>query len=296
VKNTLLSIVHIQHNFGYKKVMNTENLEIEKSSTAPLVIKMGGSTLSAVDTTFDDLAYVQKLGAFPVVVHGGGNLISEWVKRAGFESKFVRGLRVTDHFTLQNAVAVLAGLVNKQLVASLTFAGARAVGLSGVDASLFQSEILDSELGFVGGIPKVDTYILDQIISSGIIPVIAPIALKIPIEGMDNQGGLNILNVNGDSSSGALAASLHARQLIFLTDVEGVLDIDGRVIKIMTEEDVKELLDNGIASGGMIPKLEAAIYALPYVEKVNIIDGRKPNAIIHCYEGNDTGTTITRSL
>ena len=274
--------------------MNSENSDINKDYRNPLVIKMGGSTLGSSDTTFDDLAELQLLGAVPVVVHGGGNLISEWVKRAGIEAEFVRGLRVTDNFTLENAVAVLSGLVNKQLVAALAFRGARAVGISGVDGYLFQSEILDSELGYVGGIPKVDKYIVDQIISSGSIPVIAPIALKYPMERMDNIIGHNILNVNGDSSSGALAAAVKASQLIFLTDVEGVMDESGRLIELLTEENVNDLLESGVASGGMIPKLEAAIHALPYVEKVNIVDGRKPKAIINCYQGKSIGTTITR--
>ena len=126
------------------------------------------------------------------------------------------------------------------------------------------------------------------------IPVIAPIALKYPMERMDNIIGHNILNVNGDSSSGALAAAVKASQLIFLTDVEGVMDESGRLIELMTEENVNDLLESGVASGGMIPKLEAAIHALPYVEKVNIVDGRKPKAIINCYQGKSIGTTIIR--
>ena len=126
------------------------------------------------------------------------------------------------------------------------------------------------------------------------IPVIAPIALKYPMERMDNIIGHNILNVNGDSSSGALAAAVKASQLIFLTDVEGVMDESGRLIELMTEENVNDLLESGVASGGMIPKLEAAIHALPYVEKDNIVDGRKPKAIINCYQGKSIGTTITR--
>ena len=186
----------------------------------PLVVKIGGSTLGSGDTTLEDLVALQRRGVPVVVVHGGGQVISQWMERTGAMPRFVRGLRVTDEPTMEVVLAVLSGLVNKRLVAGLQALGGKAVGLSGVDGGILQAQVKDPEMGLVGEVTDVNKAPLLQVMEIDHIPVVAPVALG---EG----GSAPALNVNGDTATGALAAALEAERLVFLTDVDGVMDSGG---------------------------------------------------------------------
>ena len=239
---------------------------------APItVIKIGGSTLGNHDTSLDDIAALHTAGRRFVLVHGGGATISEWLERHGVESRFVRGLRVTDEATLDVVVAVLAGLVNKRLVAELLSRGARAVGLSGADAAALQARRYDPELGFVGEVTAVDGGGIRAVVESGAIAVLAPIAVEVTGERLQPQ----LLNVNADTAAGQIAAALRADRLVFLTDVPGVMDASGDVRPTLTAAEARELIGGQVAQGGMIPKLEAALVADAAGVATLIADGRK---------------------
>lgn len=253
-----------------------------------IVIKVGGSTLSEGDSTSPDIIELAKRGFKPVVVHGGGAVISEWVKRLGIRPTFVRGLRRTDPETLAVAVAVLCGLVNAQLVAELNNLGGRAIGLSGISGGMLKARVLSEDLGLVGEIVEVDTAPIHTALDAGTIPVIAPAATNIATTGADDA----ILNINADTSAGHIARRLEAAQMVFQTDVAGVLDVNRRLIPRMTKGQAGDLIASGIAIGGMIPKIEACIMALETARTGQIIDGRIAGALIACVEGKDVGTRI----
>ncbi len=255
-----------------------------------VVVKIGGSILGSHDTTLQDLVALQQDGVKLVVVHGGGNIISQWMQRQGTVPRFVRGLRVTDAQSLEVVTAVLTGLVNKQLVASLLGLGGKAMGLSGVDGGLLEAEVSDQELGYVGEVSKVDPEVLYQTLEWGYIPFVAPLGLH-PVDGSAYSGSL--LNVNGDTAAGELAYALGAGHLIFLTDVEGVMDSSGRVIHHLDSRNAGIFLRSGVAKGGMIPKLKASLRALERVPGADIVDGRKPGALMECIRATGTGTRIT---
>jgi acetylglutamate kinase len=185
-------------------------------------------------------------------------------------------------------VAVLAGLVNKQLVASLQAMGGKAIGLSGVDGGLLQARVLNPELGFVGEVVQVCPDVVHQVLEGGWIPVLAPLALQV---GDDSTQGA-VLNINGDTAAGALAAALEAERLIFLTDVEGVLDSSRRLIPRILPGQARSLIAGGVVSGGMIPKVEACLRALPHVASAQIVDGRKPHALLGCLNRTAGGTLV----
>jgi len=254
-----------------------------------IVIKIGGSTLGEGDSTVPDIVDLWKQGARPVVVHGGGKVISDWVKKQGIHPEFVRGLRRTDEATLEVAIAVLAGLVNSQLVAEFQANGADATGISGVSGGLLQAEVLDPDLGYVGKIVKANAKPIETILNCGSIPVIAPTALHLfpSVSGEDR-----ILNVNADTSAGHIAKAVGADQLVFQTDVEGVLDARRRLIPRMTRSQARDLISGGIAAGGMIPKIEACADAVSVVGSGHIIDGRLAGALLACALGEDIGTRI----
>jgi acetylglutamate kinase len=249
------------------------------------IVKLGGSTLGAHDTSLRDIAGAQARGAHLIVVHGGGAAVSDWLKRMNIEPRFVRGLRVTDAATLDVVVAVLAGLVNKQLVGQLTALGVDAHGISGADGAVLQAEQYDPQLGFVGRITKVDPGVLDAATAGRSVPVVAPIAIE-PKTGQ-------LLNTNADTAAGEIAAATRATSLIFLTDVAGVLDAEGRLIERLTAAEAQGLIDSGVAGGGMIPKLEAAIRAASAGCATRIIDGTREGALRRAIVGEPLGTTIT---
>jgi len=256
----------------------------------PLVVKIGGSTLGAHDTTLEDLVHLYRQGTLPVVVHGGGKVISRWMERTGSLPRFVRGLRVTDPATLEVVVAVLTGLVNKDLVAQLQARGVRAVGVSGADGGLFQARVMEPELGRVGEVVRVDPAPVLALLSRGFLPVVAPVALAVDEEGRP-EGGL--LNINGDTAAGHLARALSASRLVFLTDVEGVLDASRRVIPHLPPARARAMVERGIATGGMIPKIQACLTALERVPVAHILDGRRPHALLECLAGREMGTRIS---
>lgn len=236
-----------------------------------IVVKMGGSTMDSDQTVLEDVATLKRLGINPVLVHGGGPEISDWMRRIDKKPQFVEGLRVTDQETLDIASMVLRGKVNAELVARLNALGVSAVGLCGADASLFQAVQRDRRLGYVGEVVRVDLRLLGLLTAQGYLPVVAPIAL-----GESGQ----LLNVNGDTAAGELAAALCAEKLIFFTDVAGIQDREGRVLSQLTVMEAEELITSGTATGGMIPKVRACIKALTTVGRTHIIDGRVPHALL----------------
>ena len=251
------------------------------------VIKIGGSTLGSHDTTLMDLVELQKEGENFVVIHGGGKTISEWMEKQGVRPKFVNGLRVTDSQSLDIVVAVLTGVINKSLVASINALGGRAIGISGADGNMVSAEIADPELGYVGKIRSVDTAPIEAILEGGYIPVIAPVGIH---SGSGHQGKL--LNINADTVAGYVSSSINANRMVFLTDVEGVLDSSKRLISRMTKRQADSLVASHVIDGGMIPKMEACIEALLGGAISQIIDGRTPGALKDVISGHNLGTRI----
>ncbi len=257
----------------------------------PIVVKIGGSTLGSHDTSLRDLVQLQEEGQEVVVVHGGGNVISQWMQRQGLAPQFVGGLRVTDAPSLEIVVAVLTGLINKELVSLMNEFGGRSVGLSGIDGCMVEAKIGNPELGFVGEVTNVNGELLRALLDSGFIPIIAPLGIHVR-DGSEHAG--SPLNINGDTVAGELAHALEAEQLIFLTDVTGVMDGGGRVIRRLDRRRANILFNSGVIQGGMIPKLSACLRALERSPLANIIDGRQPNALLDCVRGRSSGTTIVR--
>jgi acetylglutamate kinase len=255
--------------------------------TRPVVVKLGGSTLGSHDTSLRDIAAARKAGTPIVVVHGGGATVTAWLERAGIEARFVRGLRVTDERSLEVVVGVLAGLVNKQIVAELAALGAPAVGLSGADALILRARRYEDELGFVGLIEGANPNLIEELLRLGHLPVIAPIAVEV-----DGSGAAQLLNTNADTAAGEIAAALAAQSLIFLTDVPGVMDKDRSVIERLSEIDARRLIDDGVASGGMIPKIEAALRAASAGCVTRIVDGTRAGSLTAAIAGEAAGTTI----
>ena len=277
------------------------------------VVKIGGSTLGSHDTSLRDLVTLQREGAQVVVVHGGGNVISDWMQRQGIPPRFVRGLRVTDAPSLEIVVAVLTGLINKQLVSALQSLGGKAIGLSGIDGGMLQASIADPELGYVGEIDRVNSEPIQAVLDRGYIPMVAPLAMdcaRTPSpDGSDHAG--EPLNINGDTVAGELAHAMGARRLVFLTDVEGIMDGNGRVLRRLDRRTGNRLLGSGVVQGGMIPKLAACLRAIEPRSKdrgdeatgqrvsapvAHIVDGRQPEALLNCARGVSGGTTIIGDL
>lgn len=258
------------------------------STNSPIVVKIGGAALGAHDSTIPDLVQLWRNGEQPVVVHGGGKFITEWAAKQGVPPNFVRGLRVTDRDTLDIAIAILTGLVNARLVAELTTAGAPAVGVSGVSAGLFSATIADPDLGYVGNVVATNPEPVLAALAHNHLPVVAPAALNIEAQSVEDQ----ILNINADTAAGHLAKALSARCLIFQTDVAGVMDHRGRVIRRMTARQATDLIESGVAGGGMIPKLEACLTALETVPHTSITDARTPGALLNWQTQTSRGTRI----
>ena len=269
--------------------MSVRQSEREGEAEKPVVVKIGGGALGEGDTLFSDLVSLQRDGLQVVVVHGGGSVISQWQKLHGIEARFIRGLRVTDGPGLEVATAVLAGLVNKELVASLQAEGGRTVGLSGVDGAIIQAEIASPELGYVGRITTVDPRPLEMLVEKGYIPVLAPIAMG-SVDGAARDKDL--LNVNADTVAAEVAAALGACQLIYLTDVPGVRTETGERAPRLSPEEARRLIEVGVIIGGMIPKVEACLRAAEASVESCILDGREPNSLLKAVAGEGTGTRI----
>jgi acetylglutamate kinase len=256
-----------------------------------ILVKIGGSTLCTHDTTLEDLVELQQQGECLVVVHGGAKVTSEWLARLGVPTSFVKGLRVTDAETLKVVTAALSGLVNKELVVAIQSLGGKAVSLSGCDGNLLQARIKSRELGYVGEIVAVNATPLKLLLDAGYMPVISPVSCGLVGDRM------MLLNVNGDTAAGEIAAALAAEKLIFLTDVDGIRDESGKAIPRLNLAMAKDLLSSGAASGGMVPKIEASIRALATTKVVRIMDGRVTHALRddiagHIRQVKSGGTTI----
>jgi len=241
------------------------------------------------DTTIEDLVALQKQGKSMVVVHGGGNKVTEWLNRQGVTTEFVRGERVTDSAALEVATAVLAGLVNKETVAAINNLGGRAAGISGIDGSLIEGKLKNREMGYVGEAVNINPAILETLLKSGFIPIVSSMSLYAVDRPAD---AAQILNINADPTAGDLAAALGAEKLIFLTNVAGINDASGEVIPRLAAKEAQSLVESGVISGGMIPKLNACLTALNAGAIARIIDGRQPHALMKEYEGQGGGTTI----
>jgi acetylglutamate kinase len=269
-----------------------------------IVVKYGGHAMGdeALGAEFArDIVLLKQAGINPIVVHGGGPQIGAMLKRLGIKSEFSGGLRITDKATVEVVEMVLAGSINKQIVAQLNQAGGRAVGLCGKDGNLIvarkvQQKIHDPEsniekildLGFVGEPDKINPEILDTILKSDIIPVIAPVGFSASGE---------TYNINADTAAGAIAAAMGAARLLLLTDVRGVLDKSGALIEELTVGEARGLMKDGTISGGMIPKVETCIDAVEGgVEAVVILDGRVRHAVLlELFTEHGVGTLIQAS-
>lgn len=252
-----------------------------------VVVKLGGSTLGSEDTTLQDIALLKNLNIQPVLVHGGGNAITEWLGRIGKKAQFVRGLRVTDEETMDVVRMTLVGKVNTALVSSLNALGVRAAGISGLDGRTVEARQLSPDLGLVGEVTSVNLDLVNVLIKAGYIVVIAPIG---------SGEGDQALNLNADTAAGEIAAALQAEKLISLTDVPGIKDKDGTLISHCDRARAEELIQSGVISGGMIPKVQACLRALDGVRRAHIIDGRVPHALVReLFTNGGVGTMITRT-
>lgn len=266
-----------------------------------VVIKYGGHAMGDPELAISfakDIALLKQSGVNPIVVHGGGPQIGEMLQRLNIKSEFEDGLRVTDKPTVDIVEMVLAGSINKQIVSAINSQGGKACGICGKDGNLMiarklERRVIDEEsnilkavdLGYVGEPEKVNPHIVEIIASSDLIPVIAPL-------GVSRTG--ETFNINGDTFAGALAAALHAKRLLLLTDVEGILDKSGRLIENLTLSQARELIEDGTISGGMIPKLESCLSVVESgVEAVVIMNGRVPHAVLlELFTEHGAGTLI----
>tara|TARA_B100000029_G_scaffold516752_1_gene633701 strand:+ start:3779 stop:4540 length:762 start_codon:yes stop_codon:yes gene_type:complete len=248
-----------------------------------IVIKIGGSTLGENDTSLQDIVHLAEAGERPIVVHGGGAMITDWLDRLDITTNFVNGLRSTNTESLEVVIAILRGIVNTALVAQLTQAGGRAVGISGVDSSLIEAEQYDPNLGLVGKITKINNDLLTPLLDHNIIPVIAPIGI---------ESSLQPLNINADTVAGEIAASINAKSLVFLTDVDGIMDGQGSLLPMLTIKISNQLKEDGILNGGMIPKVDAGFTASRAGTSVHIINGTLAYSLQNLIDGNFSGTTI----
>jgi acetylglutamate kinase len=252
-----------------------------------VVVKYGGHAMGAGGETFArDIVLLRQVGINPIVVHGGGPQINRMLERLGIKSNFINGLRVTDAETMEVVEMVLAGTINKQLVAAINTAGGCAIGVCGKDGNLLRARKLtgDADLGFVGEPERVDDGVLAGFRRAEMIPVIAPI-------GVGKAG--ETYNINSDTVAGAVAGAVAAARFLLLTDVPGVLDGDKRLISELSAGEARRLIADGTISGGMIPKVETCLDAVDKgVEAAVILDGRVAHAILLELFTEGAGTLI----
>ncbi|KAB2877032.1 MAG: acetylglutamate kinase [Bauldia sp.] len=266
-----------------------------------VVVKYGGHAMGDAELSkafARDITLLETSGVRPVVVHGGGPQIGEMLKKLDIKSEFRGGLRVTDRKTVEVVEMVLAGSINKEIVMAINAEGGKAVGLSGKDGNMvFAEKVTRTEidpdsnieraidLGFVGEPKTVNRAVIDMVLGAELIPVIAPVA-----PGTDGE----TYNVNADTFAGAIAGALGAARLLFLTDVPGVLDKAGKLMKELSVADVRRLIADGTIHGGMIPKVETCIEALERgVEGVVIVNGKTPHAVLlELFTDHGAGTLI----
>ncbi len=270
---------------------------IRRFAGSTVVVKYGGSAM--VDeklkrSVIQDIAMLKYIGLKPVVVHGGGKEITSLLERLGKQSQFLDGLRVTDEETAKVAEMILSGSIGKALVDELQMVGISSVGISGKDGrSLLCSKKLDEkgrDLGFVGQIDSVDTTLLETLLANNFVPVVSPV-------GVDVAG--NTYNINADYAASAVAGSLSAQKLIFLTDVEGILkdkDDPASILRTLSEQEALGYIADGTIKGGMIPKVQCCLDGLDKgVESVHVLDGRVPHAILlEIFTTKGVGTMVTK--
>jgi acetylglutamate kinase len=248
-----------------------------------LVVKLGGTTIADQAQVLGEIAAVARRRPV-VVVHGGGKRITEWLERLGVPSRFEGGLRITDAHALEVAAAVLRGVINSELVAGLRDLGVDAVGLSGVDGGLLIAERIP-ELGFVARVAGLRRDLLDSILVAGQVPVVAPLA-------RDEDGV--VCNVNADDVAAGIAAGIGARQLILMTDVDGVRDAVGHKLTSLTPAEAETLIADGTIAGGMVPKVRAALAALAWDGSEAVIaDGSAPGALARAIGDPTFGTRLS---
>jgi len=266
---------------------------IKKYSGKTVVIKYGGNAMINEDLkqqVMEDICLLWLIGVKVVLIHGGGPEISETMKKFGKKSEFVNGLRVTDKETVDIVQMVLAGKVNKTLVNLLQMKGGHAVGLSGIDGGILEATMKDEALGYVGEITKIRTQPITDLLEKNYIPVISTIA-------SDRQG--NTFNINGDTAAASIAGALKAECLIMMTDIAGLLrdkDDPSTLIPMVTVSEAKQLFEEGVISGGMIPKVDCCIEAIEKgVTHVVMMDGRVPHSILmELLTDEGAGTMVTR--
>lgn len=277
---------------------------MQRYDGATVVIKYGGHAMgddALAEGFARDIVLLKQSGVNPVVVHGGGPQIGALLDKLGIKSEFRGGLRVTDQATMDVVEMVLAGSINKQIVAAINRQGGKAAGISGKDANLMtvrklEKQVTDPDsnlmqvvdLGFVGEPTAVDPHIIEVMIASDLIPVVAPL-------GVSREG--QTYNVNADTFAGELAARMLAKRLLLLTDVEGVLDKKKKLIQQLTVDEARALIDDGTISDGMIPKIESCIQVVQNgVEAVVIINGKTPHAVLlELFTEHGAGTMLRSS-
>jgi len=248
-----------------------------------LVVKLGGTTISDQQQVLEEVAAIARQRPV-VLIHGGGRRITEWLDRLGVPSHFEGGLRVTDPAALEVAAAVLRGVVNSELVSGLRGLGVDAVGLSGVDGGLLIAERIP-ELGLVARVVGLRRDLLDAILVGGQVPVVAPLAR--------DEDGI-VCNVNADDAAAGIAAGLGARQLVLMTDVDGVRDAEGRRLDTLTVGEAEALIESGVINGGMVPKIRAALAAVTWEGSEAIIaDSSAERALVRSLTEPTFGTRIT---
>ncbi len=251
-----------------------------------LVVKLGGSTLEHQRSILQDVIWLRTLGAYPVLVHGGGPYINEWLTKLNIPTRFENGLRVTDAETLNVVRMVLLGQLNQGLVLLASQMGGKAIGLCGTDGGMVRAHVADERLGFVGEIDTVDPTPVEALLKEGYIPIIAPLG-----EGPNGT----CLNINADLVAAHLAGSLNAEKLIFLSNVAGIRGSDGSLITELSEAQARKLIEEGVISGGMIPKVTACLDALAAVPRVHVVDGRESHILLReLFTDEGAGTMIIR--
>ena len=286
------------------EVLTTALPYIQRFVDKLIVVKYGGNAMTdpALESSFArDIVLLKTVGIHPVVVHGGGPQVDNLLKELGRQSDRIAGLRVTDKRTMDNVEMVLGGSVNKSIVSLINKHGGRAIGLTGKDANLILAKKLMMEkigadgiavpvdLGFVGDVVSVNKDVINMLIASDFIPVIAPL-------GVDSEG--NTYNINADLVAGKVAEFLQAEKLMLLTNIKGVLGRDGEVVTGLTPKKVDSLIEDGTISGGMIPKIQCALDAVRSgVKSAVIVDGRVPHAtLLEIFTNEGVGTLISRDL
>jgi acetylglutamate kinase len=285
------------------KVLSEALPYMQRYDRQTVVVKYGGHAMGDPELAQNfarDIVLIKQSGVNPVVVHGGGPQIGSLLERLNIKSEFKGGLRVTDRETVDVVEMVLAGSVNKEIVSAINDQGGKAVGICGKDANLMRAKRLERrwrepgsdidellDLGFVGEPALVEPHIVDVIIQSDLIPVVAPIGV-----GPDGE----TLNINADTFAAALAVAMKVKRLMLLTDVDGVLDKDGQLIRAMTTGEALSLIEDGTISGGMIPKIESCVDVISEgVEAVVIINGKVPHAVLlELFTEHGAGTLIER--